>query len=135
MAMPGTPTATTTSSTASGTTLTIHQAVWSSADGNTAFITAYTDYPPGAVSGRDPESVLEGAQAGAVASVKATLVNADPVTVAGLPGRAFQATVAGGSVYGLVILNGDHLYQLVAVGSNVNASDVDAFMGSFALTP
>jgi hypothetical protein len=100
-------------------TNTMHQVVV----GKAMYALSYADYPADFEKKAIPSKALEGARDGAVANINATLVNDTPVFVdSGMPkrkwpGRDFSATTPQGVKYAArIILVGNRLYQIVAVG-------------------
>ena len=97
-----------------------------------AYVLGWSEYP---VDIADVEASLAGARDGAVKNVSGTLVDDAPVTREGLPGRAFSATVPGGTYRAEVFLQGRRLYQLAVVASTgaEDEFDPDRYFASFRL--
>jgi len=97
-----------------------------------AYVLGWSEYPVDIV---DVEASLAGARDGAVKNVSGTLVDDAPVTREGLPGRAFSATVPGGTYRAEVFLQGRRLYQLAVVASTGAEEDFDPdrYFASFRL--
>lgn len=97
-----------------------------------AYILGWSEYP---VDITDAEASLAGARDGAVKNVNGTLVDDAPVTREGLAGRAFSATVPGGTYQAEVFLQGRRLYQLAVVASTgaEGQFDPERYFGSFRL--
>jgi hypothetical protein len=97
-----------------------------------AYVLGWSEYP---VDISDVEASLAGARDGAVKNVSGTLVDDAPVTREGLPGRAFSATVPGGTYRAEVFLQGRRLYQLAVVASTGAEDDFDPdrYFASFRL--
>ncbi|MDR3683051.1 MAG: hypothetical protein P4L11_04905 [Geothrix sp.] len=97
---------------------------------NIAYIVMYNDYPGDYANG-DPQSVLATTRDGAVSGK--TLLTDVPITLNGVPGRAFTATDSSGLNYTVhQYLSGKRLYQLIIVGSASHpAIQADQFLSSF----
>ena len=102
-------------------------------DGDVAMFVGVCDYGA-AVSGRDPQSVLNGAQQGAMENVKAHLISSNKVTMGIYPGLAFEAENDTQHFSGRIYIVGSTLYQtLVVVPLGKPYADTARFLDSFQL--
>ncbi len=87
-----------------------------------------------AVSGRDPQSVLDGAQNGAITNVKGHLVSGKKITLGTYPGVAFEAESDTMHFSAHIFLVGTTLYQtLTAAPIATPYADTTRFFDSFQL--
>jgi hypothetical protein len=101
--------------------------------GEAALYVGVCDYGT-AVAGRTPESVLSGAQQGAIDNVKAHLISSKAITLGTYPGIAFEAESDSMHFSARIFLVGSALYQnLVASPILSQYPDSTRFMDSFQL--
>jgi hypothetical protein len=104
-------------------------------DGTTALISAVCDYGA-AASGKDPDTLLDSAQAGAVSNIKGHLVSQKKITLGANHGVAFEAENDSAHLSARAYLVGTKLYQMiVALPLNSNYADTTRFLDSFQLLP
>ena len=110
----------------------LHQTWVKPAHGNAAYMVMYNDYPADYVS-QAAEDVLAAARSGAVEGK--TVLCDRPISLEGVPGRAFTATDRGGWHYVVrQFLAGQRLYQLIVVSDKAQPeADAEAFLGSFRI--
>jgi hypothetical protein len=91
-----------------------------------AIILAVSDYS-GVKTSLDVNKGLDGAVTGAVASMSATLLSNDHITVDGLEGREITARAdpAGLLIKGRIVFAGKRLYQLMAIGPAASGLPAD----------
>jgi hypothetical protein len=103
---------------------------WEATDG--AYALAWGIYPE-AVLQADPADILEGARDGSISNTNGTLVEDQAVTLQGIPGRRFRATVPGGTSETVVLLDGQKFIQLAVVyADGATGYDADRYFASFA---
>lgn len=118
---------------------TIKLTTYTATAGNKAFIVSYNDYPA-AVTSAAPQTLLDGAQSGAIAQVNGTLVNDKNINLSGNPGKEYVANVKtpqGDAVAkARIYLVKTRLYQTLAIVPKNEADSPDAikFLDSFKLT-
>lgn len=115
-----------------GASSTLHQ-TWVELDNsNVAYMVMYNDYPADYVN-QAPEDVLAAAHSGAVNGK--TVLSDRPISLDGVPGRAFTATDHDGWHYTVhQFLAGERLYQLIVVSDKSHpAADTEEFMNSFQI--
>src|SRR5205823_287785 len=79
-----------------------------------AYVVSYNDYPADAT--KDPDTVLTGAQKGALTNMKAELKSEKKITLSGHPGREYTGSGENGTqVNGRVYLVENRLYQMIAL--------------------
>jgi hypothetical protein len=87
-----------------------------------------------AAAGRDPNTVLDGAQEGAISNVKGHLVSGKKITLGIYPGREFEADNDTMHFHARIYLVGTTLYQsLTAAPLAEPYSGVTRFLDSFQL--
>lgn len=87
-----------------------------------------------ATNGRDPQTMLSGAQQGAIDNVKAHLISSSKVTLGTYPGLAFEAESDSLHFSARIYLVGNSLYQtLVASPLAQPYGDTARFLDSFQL--
>jgi hypothetical protein len=103
--------------------------------GATALYIGVCDYGDG-MKDRDPQTVLEGAQGGAVNNLKGRLVSSKNITFGSYPGREFEAESDQMHVSVRIYLVGTVLYQsMVAYQVNTRYEYASRFLDSFQLIP
>jgi hypothetical protein len=104
-------------------------------DSSTELIAAVCDY--GAVAqGKDPNTILEGAEKGAVDKSKSHLVSGSKITLGSNQGVAFEAENDSAHLSARIYLSGTTLYQLVIASPlNVPYAGTTKFLDSFQLLP
>jgi hypothetical protein len=112
----------------------IHEAGWQSPDQKTLYYTLAADYPPGLLSSQDQQVALNDFMSMITGQFQATMNSEADRVVGGLTAREFSMTTPTMSARGVVILNGDRVYLLLAGGGSASASDVDRFLDSFTVT-
>jgi hypothetical protein len=113
-----------------GTTI-LYQASVELESGNVAYMVIYNDYP-GTYGTGDPQTVLAGTRDGAVSGK--TLLTDAPISLNGVPGRAFTAKDDTWNYTVRQYLKGQRLYQLIIVYNNAHPATVtDQFVNSFAI--
>jgi len=105
-----------------------------------AYMASYTDFPNAATSPDDVRQRLVAVRDVAVKSAQATLVNDREITVNGILGREFTASMAIPEVvttHTRVFMKGGRLFQFMALVPNTlsEEADVRRFLDSIALTP
>lgn len=101
--------------------------------GSTALYVGVCDYGS-SVNGRDPQSVLDGAQSGAVDNVKGHVVTSKNIALGEYPGRAFEAENDQLHFSARIYLVGTTLYQtLIAYPLNATYPNRSRFLDSFEL--
>ncbi len=135
--MPGTPTPSTDqvavgSGSSAGTTP-LYEFILTVGDGNVGYMVGYNDFPAD-VAVDSPAGVLERGRNGAVGTK--TLLTDTPVSLNGVPGRAFTYRDTDGSTFDQrEYFAGRRLYQLIIFAAKgYTATDRDAFMNSFTIT-
>jgi len=102
-------------------------------DGSAALFVGVCDYGA-AVQGRDPDSVLNGAQNGAIANVSGHLVSGNKITLGIYHGVAFEAENDSMHFSARIYLVGTTLYQtLIASPLGQPYAGVTRFLDSFQL--
>jgi hypothetical protein len=102
-------------------------------EGPSALFVGVCDYGT-AVNGRDPQTVLNGAQQGAIDNVKAHLISGSKMTLGAYPGLAFEAENDSMHFSARIYLVGSTLYQaLVASSLQQPYADTARFLDSFQL--
>ena len=102
-------------------------------DGEVAMFVGVCDYGA-AVNGRDPQTVLNGSQQGAIDNVKAHLISSSRVTLGTYPGLAYEAENDTQHFSGRIYIVGSTLYQtLVVVPLGKPYADTARFLDSFQL--
>jgi hypothetical protein len=101
--------------------------------GPTALFAAICDYGS-AASGRDPQTMLSGAQQGALDNTKAHLISSSKVTLGTYPGLAFEAENDSMHFSARIYMVGSSLYQtLVASPLAEPYGETTRFLDSFQL--
>ncbi len=87
---------------------------------NIAYMVAYSDYPAVVVENSDPEKILDGAVNGAMQNMEGKLISQEQITYGEDPGREISFNAKKGIAKGkaVIVLSGNRLYQVMAVGSN-----------------
>lgn len=107
---------------------------------DTAYVVAYSDYPPEIVDQTDPQVLLDSSRDGAVNNLGGTLVNEEVIDLEGNPGRSLEisATANQGqmaTINSRIYLVDNRLYQVLVVApegqSTPEASET--FLDSFDL--
>jgi hypothetical protein len=102
-------------------------------EGSAAVFVGVCDYGA-AVQGRDPQTVLDGAQSGAISNVKGHLIRSAPITLGVYPGRQFEAESDSMHFSARIYLVGTTLYQtLTAAPLGEPYAGSVRFMDSFQL--
>ena len=112
----------------------IHEAGWQSPDQKTLYYTLVADYPPGLLSSQDQQVALDDFMTMITGQFQGTMNSEADRVVGGLTAREFSMTTPTMSPRGIVILNADRVYLLLAGGDSASASDVDRFLTSFTVT-
>ncbi len=100
-------------------------------NGNVAYMVMYNDYA-GTYATGDPQSVLVTTRDGAVTGK--TLLTDAPITLNGVPGRAFTAKDENWNYTVRQYLKGQRLYQLIVVYNAAHPATVsDQFINSFQI--
>ncbi|MEA2686357.1 MAG: hypothetical protein QOE93_1552, partial [Actinomycetota bacterium] len=94
-----------------------------------AVAVSYTDYP----DVRDGRAVLDGAASGSASRVNGTITSNTTTTFLDLDARDVAMTVASGSVFERIFLDGNRLYIILAAGAGDRPVAYDRLVGSFAL--
>lgn len=103
--------------------------------GSTALYIGVCDYGS-SMSGRDPQTVLDGAQSGAITNVKGTLISSSNISLGSHRGREFEAANDQLHFSARIYLVGTVLYQtLIAYPVNTHYQYASRFLDSFELTP
>jgi hypothetical protein len=101
--------------------------------GSTALYVGVCDYGS-TMNGRDPQTVLEGAQNGAISNVKAHVVSSGNITLGSYPGRSFEAENDTLHFSARIYLVNTILYQsLVAYPLHTQYPNATRFLDSFEL--
>jgi hypothetical protein len=96
-------------------------------------MTSFNDYPDSVLK-QGPDTLLEGAQNGAIANVKGKLLASSKITLGSHPGREFDFEALGGQgiarqrVY--LVKNRLHTLMVMAKGKSL-PKETDAFLASF----
>ena len=102
-------------------------------DGEAALYVGVCDYGS-AVSGRNPDTVLQGAKTGAIGNVNAHLTREKKITLGTYPGVEFEADNDTMHFYARIYLVGTTLYQtLTAAPLAKPYANVTRFLDSFQL--
>ncbi len=109
--------------------------------GETAYIVAYSDYPADLITQSDPQQVLNGSRDGAVQNVGGTLVSEESIDLDGNPGKALVIdtttdTGDAATVNARLYLVDNRLYQILVVvpKGGEESTSTEAFLDSFSLT-
>ena len=109
-------------------------------DGNTAYMIGYSDYPEDIIKQNDPQKLLDGGRDGAVSNVNGKLDSELKIDLDGNPGRALVISAKAGNdqdatIKARIYLVGNRLYQvmMVAPKGEVSSSEMDEFLKSFKL--
>jgi hypothetical protein len=103
--------------------------------GSTALYIGVCDYGSG-MSGRDPKTVLDGAQSGAIENVKGHLLSSKVINYGSYQGREFEAENDQLHFTARIYLVDTVLYQnLVAFPLNTHYANAYRFLNSFELIP
>lgn len=105
-----------------------------------AYVVAYTDYPPEIVEQSNPQELLDSSRDGAVTNIGGTLVREKEIDLKGNPGRSLlinantdegDATMVRSDIY----LVGNRLYQVLVVAPEpiMREGSADRFLQSFNL--
>jgi hypothetical protein len=106
---------------------------YSAEDSSVGLIVAVCDYGAGA-AGKDPDTILSGAESGAVKNIKGRLVSDKKITLNSNHGIEFQAENDSAHIVARVYLVGTVLYQaIVASPVNSNYPDTTRFLDSLQL--
>jgi hypothetical protein len=101
--------------------------------GSTALYVGVCDYGS-SMSGRDPQTVLDGAQNGAINNVKAHVLSSGKITLGSYPGRSFEAENGTLHFSVRIYLVDTILYQsLAAYPVNTQYPNAMRFLDSFQL--
>jgi hypothetical protein len=107
---------------------------------DSAYVVAYSDYPPEIVAQSDPEMLLDSSRDGALNNLGGTLVSEEVIDLDGNPGRSLvidTATETGdkATINSRIYLVNNRLYQILVVTPESKAEKVDsaAFLESFSL--
>lgn len=105
--------------------------------GDTAYVVAVDDYPPGHLTHANPRTLLDAAQNAVLKGLKGKLRDQRPVTISGYPGREILFDTpdhSTGKVRVFVVRN--RLYQTWYLGPTGQETrpEVDRFLNSFRLT-
>jgi len=107
---------------------------------DTAYVVAYSDYPPEIVNQTDPQVLLDSSRDGAVSNLGGTVVSEEVIDLEGNPGRSLvinteanqdQAATINSRIY----LVDNRLYQILVVAPD-NSADAEvsqSFLDSFDL--
>lgn len=105
----------------------------------TAYVVAYSDYPPEMVNETDPQMLLNSSRDGAVTNLGGTLVSEEEIELDGYPGRSLvisantqnQAATINSRIY----LVDNRLYQILVVApeGGEDAAVSEQFLSSFDL--
>lgn len=106
-----------------------------------AYMVTYVDVSP--TTARMPKSLLDGTRDVVVLSSKGKLLSEKKIVLGKNAGREIRAEVAlgqdrkGGILRCRIYLVGTRVFQVMAIGpkDEVGSKEVDAFFGSFKLTP
>ena len=134
VSMPGTASTATRTMPSPQGNIEIHEAGWQSPDQQTLFYTLYADYPAGSLSSLSERQALDELMTMVVSQFQGTLGQTSDVTIGGHSGRRFEMTNSSGQLRGLVAVNGDRAYVLLAGGPGANDADIDEFLDSFTIT-
>lgn len=101
-------------------------------DNNDSYMLLYNDYPADYANG-DPKLILESTRDGSIKGK--TLIADNPITLSGVPGRAFTTIDGNGWIFTIhQYLKGKRLYQLIVVGTSYHPAYLsDQFMSSFKI--
>ncbi len=105
-----------------------------------AYVVAYSDYPPQVVTLSDPQLLLDSSRDGALRNLKGNLVKEEKIELNGNPGRSLiiNATTETGepaTINARLYLVKNRLYQVLVVipEKNADLSKTQAFLDSFTL--
>ena len=105
-----------------------------------AYVVAFSDYPPQMVSQSEPEMLLDSSRDGAVNNLGGTLVSEEKIEIEGNPGRSLIISADTGTNESAIInshiyLVDNRLYQILVVSpeSQKPTTDPKAFLASFSL--
>lgn len=106
----------------------------------TAYVVAYSDYPPEMVNQTAPEELLDSSRDGAVNNLGGTLVSEEVIDLQGNPGRSLVINTEGqnqaATINSRIYLVDNRLYQILVVTPQGGeaAAAADQFLNSFDLT-
>jgi hypothetical protein len=102
-----------------------------------AYVVAYADYPNDAVQNSDPEKILDSAKKGAMQNIGGKITQEDDITYGEDPGRELHFSAKGGlwSGQAVLLLSGNRLYQVLAIGSKLTYPEkiVQEYIDSFEI--
>ena len=102
------------------------------ADGETAYMAGWHDYPPTTTSA---DAILDGARDGALANTKGTLVSEKKIKTGAHPGRELVIQARGTTTHARIYWVKGRLIQMLAImpEGQVVEADAKAFLDSFRL--
>ncbi len=104
---------------------------------NIAYMVAYSDYPSEMIQQSNPDDVLDGAKKGAMQNIDGKISKEELIAFGEAPAIELYFSAKGGKGKGqaIIVLSGNRLYQVLAVGSNLLYPDktVEKFIDSFAI--
>jgi hypothetical protein len=117
---------------AGGESTTINSFTVTLDDSNDSYTLIYNDYPADYANG-DPQAVLTSLRDGSITGK--TLLSDNPITLGGVPGRAFTSIDGHGWIFTVhQFLKGKRLYQLIVVGTAYHPAYLsDQFLSSFKI--
>lgn len=105
-----------------------------------AYVVAFSDYPPQMVAQSEPEMLLDSSRDGAVNNLGGTLVSEEKIELAGNPGRSLTISADTGTNESAIInshiyLVDNRLYQILVVSPENQQSKTapKTFLESFSL--
>lgn len=104
---------------------------------NIAYMVAYSDYPNEVIEESNPEEFLDAAKKGAMQNIGGKITKEEHIAFGEDPGRELNFSAKGGKGKGrvVIVLSGNRLYQVLAIGLNVQYPDqiVKKFIDSFEI--
>lgn len=114
-----------------GSSTVLYQATVGLESGNVAYLAVYSDYPDSYVAG-DPQRLLASTRDSAISGK--TLLTDEPISLNGVPGRAFTAKDDTWNYRVRQYIKGHRLYQLIIVSNSTHPATVsDQFVNSFTI--
>ena len=116
VSMPGKPSKEIKNITTAAGSITMH--VFTVEKPDIAYMVAYSDYPNVVIEHSDPEELLDGAKKGAMKNMGGKITKEEHITYGEDPGRELSFSAKGGIGKGqaVILLSGNRLYQVLAVG-------------------
>ncbi len=102
----------------------------------TAYMVVYSDYPVEIIKHSDPDDLLEAAKKGAMQNIDGKITQEELISYGDDPGIELSFSAEGGKGKGqaLIVLSGNRLYQVIAIGSNLLYPEktIKKFLDSFS---